>query len=274
MGAGSLVLWSRGLLGLYWLMGFALVAQAEDCIKTVRWSDDPPYGVLAEDGQVRGITIDLAREALARMNCTAKLVEMPWARGLLSLQNGSLDILPGALKTPQREAFAYFSLPVNRSPNVLFVSKSGARHKPIRQLAEVIGSDFRLGAQIGVVYSAEYQALLQRPDFVVHLVFVSNRRAAWSMLAAGRLDGLIADEITGVLELQEMGLSKAIVRSDLVVSDEAAAFALSKKSLNADFARRFDQALQAMFDDGSYQRILQRYLPCEISVVHLGCAPP
>lgn len=274
MGAGRLGLWSRGLVGLYLLLGFTSAVQAGDCVKTVRWSDDPPYTWRAADGQVKGIVVDLVSEALARLNCTVTLVEMPWARGILSLQNGSLDILPSALKTPEREAFAYFSLPVNRSPNVLFVSTSSARQKPIKQLAEVMDSDFRLGAQIGVAYGSEYQTLLQQPAFVAHLVFVNNRRGAWRMLAAGRLDGLIADEVTGLQELQEMGLSQTIVRSGLVVSGEAAAFALSKKALNADFAQRFDQALQAMFDDGSYQQIMQRYLPCQVSVERLGCVGP
>lgn len=274
MGSGVGMQLARRLLGLCFLLGCSFVVQASECVKIVRWNDDPPYDVRAADGGMSGISVDLVREALSRLNCTAQLIEMPWARGLLSLQNGKLDILSGALRTKEREAFAYFSLPVNRSPNVLFVGKTAASKRPIKQLSDLIGSDFRLGAQIGVTYSEEYQTLMQQTDFAAHVVLINNRRAAWRMIEAGRLDGLIADEITGLMELEQLGLSDVISRNGLIVSGDAAAFALSKKSLSEDFATRFDQALQSMFADGSYQRIMQRYLPCEVSVERLGCVQP
>ena len=90
------------------------------------------------------------------MGCQARFVEMPWARGILSLRKGTLDILPGALKTSAREEFAYFSQPINRSPNVLFMAKAATQKYQFTQLADLIGSDFRLGAQIDVIYGAEY----------------------------------------------------------------------------------------------------------------------
>ncbi|MDO9322209.1 MAG: transporter substrate-binding domain-containing protein [Pseudomonas sp.] len=265
---------ARRLMGLFFLLDCSFVVQASECVKTVRWNDDPPYNLRTADGDMSGITIDLVREALLRINCTAQFVEMPWARGLLSLQKGRLDILPGALRNKEREAFAYFSLPVNRSPNVLFVGKTAANKRPINQLSDLIGSDFRLGAQIGVTYSEAYQTLMQQPDFAAHVVLINHRRAAWRMIEAGRLDGLIADEITGLMELEQLGLSEVITRNGLIVSGDAAGFALSKTSLSEDFVSRFDLALQSMFADGSYQRIMQNYLPCEVSVERLGCVQP
>ena len=93
------------------------------------------------------------------------------------------------------------------------------------------------------------------------------------MIQAGRLDGLIADEITGLLELEleQMSLSDEIQRSDLIISGELAAFALSKKSLPPDFAQKFDQSISSMKADGTYQRIMETYLPCRVSVANLGC---
>lgn len=253
------------------LLAGTAAAQAEGCSKSVRWNDDPPYFIPQADGSPRGIGADLSREILHRLGCTPRYVELPWARGLNNLRNGTLDILPGALRTPERETFAYFSRPVNVSPNVLFIARSAAPKYRFQQLSEIIGSDFRLGAQIDVVYSSEYQALTGNPDFARHLTRVNSRRGAWRMIKAGRIDGLIADEVTGLLELKQMQLDDAIVRSELIVASEPAHYALSRQTLDPAFVDRFNQALEAMMADGTYQRILETYLPCRVSAAKLGC---
>lgn len=253
------------------LVGVAPSALAADCEKSVRWAEDPPYDMRDAQGNQSGITTDLMREALQRMGCSARFVEMPWARGLLSLEKGSLDILSGALPTPERARFAYFSIPIFRAPNVLFISTSAAEKYRFHQLRDLIGTDFRLGAQIDVVYSQEYRALLQEPAFRERLVMVNNREGAWSMIKAGRLDGMLADEITGVMELEKLGLSAFVQRSGLVVSDEASVVALSRKSVSPSFVKKLNRTLTAMLEDGTWARIVQAYLPCPVSVEQLGC---
>lgn len=247
------------------------LAFADQCNKTVRWNDDPPYTFQDSDKQIRGITADILQEAFKRLNCSATYLELPWARALHKLEAGTLDILSGALRTPEREQFAYYSRPINRSPNVLFVKKNALSEFNLSQLSDIKNSNFRLGAQIGVIYGSEYATLVQQPEFSQHLVMINSRRGAWQMINAGRLDGIIADEITGILELEQLGLSARIVKSTVVVSSEASAFALSKKSISPEFAKRFDQALNDMLADGSYQRIMENYLPCTVSAEKLGC---
>ena len=131
-------------LGLLPLLG------AAQCIKTVRWYDDAPFSFKGRDGQLRGANIELMRAILKTMRCDVKFVEMPWARALIELQAGRLDLLPGALYTPEREQFAYFSRPLNRSPNRLFMSAKAASRYRLSNLADIVGTRFRLGAQIGV----------------------------------------------------------------------------------------------------------------------------
>ncbi|GAB3263521.1 transporter substrate-binding domain-containing protein [Chitinimonas naiadis] len=249
----------------------ALHGLAADCIKTVRWNDDPPYSSLGKDGTVTGMSPDMVREALRRMACEPRFVEMPWARALLELQSGRLDILPGALRTEERERYAYFSRPTNRSPNVLFIGKAVAEKYRITRLADLIGTDFRLGAQIGVSYGPEYESLQSKPEFIARRVPVTQRRGAWKMIKLGRLDGMIADEVTGLIELQQLGLLNDIHKTDVIVSEDAAMFAFSKKALAPSFVDQFDQALEAMMADGSYRTIMERYLPCTVSARKLGC---
>ncbi len=258
------------------LLGAALAlagvaVQAASCQKSVRWYDDVPYSYRTADGQLAGMSIDVVREALRRMGCEARFVELPWARALVELESGRLDILPGALKTAERARYAYFSRPVNRSPNVLFVGKAAASKYRIQRLADIMGTDFRLGVQLGVAYGPDYQALQEKPDFQARLTPVTLRRNAWNMIELGRLDGLIADETTGLVELQQLGLSQAMVKTRVVTSGEAALVAIGKASNDAGFVEAFDKALGSMLADGSFKAIREKHVPCPASADQLGC---
>lgn len=50
-------------------------AQAQVCIKSVRWYSDAPYAFRGADGQIRGLNIDIARATLKQMGCEANIQE-------------------------------------------------------------------------------------------------------------------------------------------------------------------------------------------------------
>jgi polar amino acid transport system substrate-binding protein len=251
--------------------GVSLSAHAQDCVKTVRWYDDVPYSYRGPEGKPTGLNVDLLQEALVRVGCKARWVELPWARALASLEGGQLDILPGALKTPERQRFAYFSRAINRSPNVLFMVHTALNKYPVQKLADLMGTDFRLGIQLGVAYGAEYEALQSNPAFVERLNSVTLRRNAWNMMALGRLDGMIADETTGLVELQQLDLLKTVVKTNLVVSGQPAHVAISQRTSTPEFVQSLDRAIGSMFDDGSFRRIRERYVPCPVAADQIGC---
>jgi polar amino acid transport system substrate-binding protein len=251
--------------------GVSLSAHAQDCVKTVRWYDDAPYTYRGLDGNPTGLTVDLLQEALGRVGCKARWVELPWARALAALEGGQLDILPGALKTLERQRFAYFSRAVNRSPNVLFMVQTAIDKYPVQKLADLMGTDFRLGIQLGVAYGPEYEALQSNPAFAARLSSVTLRRNAWNMMALDRLDGMIADETTGLVELQQLGLLKTVVKTGLVVSGQPAHIAISQRTSTPEFVQSLDRAIGSMLDDGSFRRIRERYVPCPVAADQIGC---
>ncbi len=241
------------------------------CVKTLRWYDDAPYSFEGADGQPQGSNPELISAALKAMGCEAKFVEMPWARALLELKAGRLDLLPGALRSPEREQYAYFSRPINRSPNVLFISSKAATRYRLKSLADIVGTRFRLGAQIGVAYGLEYDRLVKTPEFLGNVTPMTSRRSAWRMLELDRIDGIIADEVSALVELRQEGLMDLVVKSEIVISNAPAMVALSRASTTPEFLARFDKALDKLISDGSYKAIMDRHMPCSVSVEKLGC---
>lgn len=225
----------------------------------MRWTEDPPFSQRRADGEIEGLSVDSTREALRRMGCSARLVEMPWARALTELEAGRLDVLPGTLRLPERERFAHFSAPSPQSRNLLFVHDDARRGWSIAKLADLRGRDFRLGVQIGVNYGPEYQALMQDPDFAKTVHRVSSRRILWRMVEAGRLDGVLANEMTGRQEIRQMGLQDSIRSSGVFLSHSGAAVAFSKKSIDAGFVARYNKAAESMLQDGTLAAIWHKY---------------
>jgi polar amino acid transport system substrate-binding protein len=127
----------------------------------------------------------------------------------------------------------------------------------LRQLLE---SGFRLGAQIHVSYSDEYSALIQNPDYDKTIEYLSRREPLWLMLARDRVDGVVASQLTGLYEIQELGLTGTVIPSSLVVSNRPAYFVFSKATVTAGFVADFDRALQSMLDDGTFTAIVNRYV--------------
>lgn len=244
---------------------------AHACSKTVRWYDDAPFSYRGPDGTIIGFDADLVREVLRRAGCRPVFVQMPWARAMVELEAGRLDILSGTFRNARREAFAHFSIPALQSPNLLYLGPKARSTYQLTKLNDLVGTDFRLGVQIGVSYGEQFDALKADPQFQANQVPVTLRRNAWKMMELGRIDGMIADEASAALELQQLGLASTVKPSGIVVSANTAMVAFSKRTVTPQFVAAFNKALQSMIDDGEYRRTRDRYLPCPGNIKVLGC---
>lgn len=258
-------LWGPMLRKSSWILAFVLCFAAPsygDCDITLRWDDDPPY-FMVEENELVGIDADLVREAMSRLDCRLSFEKLPWARALRELRDGRVDMLSGAYRTPEREQYAHYSGVAGLiSPNILFVRRSDEARFDLSGLRALLESEFRLGAQINVSYSDEYSALVRSPEYAQNIQFLSSRESLWRMLARDRIDGVIASQLTGLYEIQELGLSGIIIPTPLVVSEEPAYFVFSKATVGSAFVADFDLVLQAMLDDGTFAAIVNRYV-CE-----------
>lgn len=237
---------------------FLLIPQtASSCTKIMRWNDDPPYSYVDHTNPkvIKGISIEIAREILLAQGCELKLVKMPWARALESLKSGHADIISGAFKTPERQEFAHYSSTIEYSPNILFLRTGEEEKWNLKSLADIEKSQFKLGVQINVSYSREFDLLKKQPEFGKHIHSNSNRKSLWKMLFLNRVDGVIADKITGLIELNNLGLHNKIIPSSLIISSEPSFFAFSKKTTTKEFVDQFDTIYANFLSDGTIHKI-------------------
>ncbi len=234
-------------------------AVAAACVKTLAWSEDPPHTMRLPDGSVGGVEIELHRELLALLGCELRLQELPFARALAALRAGEVDVIPATLARPEREAYARFSRPLLQLRNVLFVRRPDTAPTQHVRLAGLAAAGWRLGGQTGVAYGSEFVALLEDRNFRDQIIQVPYRRSLWQMLARHRLDGVLANELTGVHELRALGLQDLIVPSELALAVERGGSAWSRRSTEVEFVERFNAALQTLKASGRYATLLAPY---------------
>lgn len=240
-----------------WLLAGA--CWAEGCELRVRWAEDPPYFV-ATGGRVEGLMTEVLTETLARMGCRPIWVELPWARALLEMQEGHIDVVAGALRRPDREAYAHFVDARFESRNRLFVrAADAARLGDATTLAGALEHGLKLGVQIGVVYGTEYSELMHKPALRQRFTQSATRRSLWQMLDLNRVDGVLASEFSAQWELNQLGLAGRVVPSAVALASEPTYVMLSRHSVTAAQVEQFREASAAMDRDGTLRRLTARY---------------
>lgn len=232
-----------------------------ECVKIMAWDDDYPYVFIAqpEDPQPVGLRVELVANTLKEMNCQLTFLKMPWARALVELEEGRIDIIGGAFPNEERQAYAWYSKVDFHSPNILFVRKDISNGVVLNDLSDIEKYRLKVGVQIDVYYGKAFEEKRLGAHFSRLLYPNTSRKALWGMLRLGRIDGVIADVHSGQGELKQLGLSSLIVASDLIVSDQAAFFIFSKKSNNQKFVEDFDDALSKLKATGAVNTILNKY---------------
>ena len=85
------------------------------CTLRIGWEPYVPYSFAVEDGAVTGADIDLMRQVAEAIGCDPRFEELPWARQLLELRSGALDVAMSASWTAEGAEFVHFSVPYRQS---------------------------------------------------------------------------------------------------------------------------------------------------------------
>jgi polar amino acid transport system substrate-binding protein len=186
---------------------------------------------------------------------------LPWARVLLEIERGALDVASSASRSPERDTFALFSDPYRLAEVAIFVRKGEAGHYPLNSLADIRAQDFRLGIIVGYHYSPGFADLVQDPAFAAKVDGAAGYEVNINKLLLGRIDGFLVDDV-GVMigEAKKLGVQDQIERHPLPVANEYLHFMLSRKSVEPAMVDAMNASLARMKADGRLQAISDAYL--------------
>ena len=171
--------------------GWARPRRGSPCVSAGRTTR--PTRWPAADGEPEGLDLRLTNAVLRQAGLAARWQLMPWARQLLSLQDGSLDLMVSASQLPEREAFALWTEPYRPKLGALLALRAPA--KPLRHLRELASQPVRIGMIRGTAYPGEFAEAQRSAGFARRLVPLRNLEQGLELLRKGKLDYLIEDPV-------------------------------------------------------------------------------
>lgn len=248
--------------------GQAAVAEAEpavtgDCTLVMGWDPYEPYQFADQDGNVRGLDVELVSEMAKQAGCALTFAQKDWAGLIGDLRSGEISVLAGASKVPERESFAHFSQPYRQETFVLYIRAGEAERWTAESLAELVGGNrkMRIGITDGYIYGAEIEQLLDDAALGKQFISAPFSEAHAAGLIDNKIDGMLEDPFVASAMLQRKRLSDDIIPGGIRIKTGEVALMFSKASVTPETVQAFDAALAAMRSDGRYDQIIKRYLP-------------
>ena len=216
------------------------------------------------DKQGHGKDIDLIEYIFSKLPYTYRIVEMPWARSLKSVETGAVDLTVAAANVEERRVYGLFSShPYRYNYHMIFAIKDKiSTLRQIKQLPDIINKHVLIGALRGAVYSEEYNNLLKNEVFRNKIVFLDNDQHMPDVALKGRVDAYIDAEIEGkyYISRSKKYRDNIVPLFRITSEEESAGYILfSKKTISQETVNEFDQVLFQLHSSGEYDRISLKY---------------
>ena len=229
------------------------------CELTMGWDPWAPYQYLSPDNKVNGLEIDLISSMANQAGCSIAFVQGDWMNLLKGIRNGTVDLLGGASKTPQRAEFATFSNPYRHESFVLYIRAEQKKELASKSLAELLNNGFRLGVTEDYIYGDKVAAFQDDSSLTSQIVTVPVTEVNYYNLTQHQIDGFLEDPFVAAYTIRRKGLSDQIESTSIEVASGDVSIMFSKESVPDDVIERFNQGLAAIKASGEYQIILDKY---------------
>ena len=255
-------LWSASLAWVVVATWMLPAPAAEPCTLRVGWEPYAPYTFADENGEVTGADIELIGAIAEQIGCVIVPVELPWARIVKEVEQGTLDVSTSTSRTPEREQWALFSQPYRDTEIAIYVRRGETPRFALRGLADIPGQRLRLGVIVDYYYGAAVAEASADPAFAAWLDGAPDYPTNIRKLVNGRIDGFLVEDVAVVeAELARMGLGDAVERYPLRIPGEKLHFMFSRETVEPDLVGRVDASIDRMRADGRLGAITAKYLP-------------
>jgi polar amino acid transport system substrate-binding protein len=248
---------------LAWAAAMALeVPAAEPCTLRVGWEPYAPFTYADEYGEATGADIDLITAVADAIGCAIVPVELPWARILKEVEQGTLDLSTSTSRTPEREQWALFSRPYRETEIAIYVRRGETQRFALQELAEIPEQQLRLGVIVDYYYGEALAEAASDPAFAAWIDGAPDYPTNIRKLVSGRIDGFLVEDVAVVeAELARMGMSEAVERYPLRIPGQKLHFMFSRETVEPDLVAQVDATIAQMRADGRLDAITAKYLP-------------
>lgn len=234
---------------------FAAPALGADTLRIGTEGAYPPFNFIDPDGELKGFDIDIANALCEEMNRDCEFVTQDWDGIIPGLLANKYDAIIASMSiTPERDEAVDFT---ERywSNKLRFVAPKDSNVEPTE--ASLEGKT--VGAQRATIST---QWLEENMGDVVDINQYDTQENAYLDLASGRIDAVLADMLVTYDWLESDAGSDFEFKGEAVYDDDRIAIAVREG--NDELRREFNEAIDAIREDGTYERINAKYFPFDI----------
>ncbi|MCD4486487.1 transporter substrate-binding domain-containing protein [Chromobacterium vaccinii] len=239
------------LLSVFMLIaGFS---HAESRKLTLCYDKYPPYAI-GEFGEAAsgGIKVKLLQDIGKQLDILVAVKILPWKRCLSAAKDGLVDGILPLYKTPEREQFMAFSLPVMRQYNCFLYKKNAFRGRVDWTDYQAL-KDHHLGMEIGSVVDKDMEAIFESAHPIER---AADSITLMKMMDSGRIDLATIDSNVGKYLVNQQGVADAIGVSDVPIGKLSyAAFGFSKASGADKWVAEFNKVIEKMRKAGLLEKL-------------------
>ncbi len=210
----------------------------------------PPMGFRDEKGNIVGFDIDLAREVADRMGVEVEFKPVEWSGVILSLQNGTIDLIWNGLTiTEERAKKIDFSKPYLDNRQIIVVKTDSEINDKNDLKGKVVGLQMGSSSE-NALYSDEEVA-----ESLEEVRPYPNNTEALMDLKIGRTDAVVVDEILGRYYISKEAGAYRVLDEDF--GSEIYGVGVRKEA--GSFKAELDKILDEMKEDGTAAEISRKW---------------
>jgi len=230
-------------------------------LKSASELDYPPLAVVQPDGSAGGFSVDLLKAAAEAVGLSVSFKIGPWYEIKEELASGALDVLPLAAYSAERHKVYDFTAPYLRMNGAVFVRKDNT---DIHELSDLIGKEV-LVMQGDTAH--EYVVKEKLSDNIIPTI---SYEEAFKLLAAGKHDAVVVQQIIGLQILKNLGITNIIpvqqkqistlkpVALELEGFEQKFCFAVTEG--NSQLLSQLNEGLTIVTLNGTYESLYEKWL--------------
>jgi polar amino acid transport system substrate-binding protein len=207
----------------------------------------PPYSILSEGKPPAGINVIAMKLIAERLNMRLKFVKCPFARCIVLLEKGLVDVFIGLTYSDERAEFLHFIEPSVAPGSVQTFYARQNSTTSINELADLNG--LIVGLLRYSLYFPEFDKATSfaKVEANTHLQLID-------LLLNKRIDAFVGSEQRFNYLLQEQGLTNTISQQTYHITEDRKVYlALSKRSEHSELEQSLSEALRYVKSQGVFE---------------------
>lgn len=238
----------------------ALASGPHTLLKSASELDYPPFSIILPDGTAGGFSVELLQAAAEASGLSVSFAVGPWFQIKEELAEGKLDVLPLVSYSAARDKLYDFSAPYLRLNGTIFVRKDSTG---ITELADL--KDKEVLVMRGDT-AHEYVIAEQLTD---NIITTSTYEEAFQLLAAGKHDALVVQQIVGLQILKQLNIKNVVPvqikhvetlkPTPLQLKGFEQKFCFAVREGNTGLLSRLNEGLAITYLNGTYNTLYERW---------------